>query len=458
MGFLVILAMALAFNSHKFLGVDPARTIASKAGGCKTAFTQKDKAIIDFLAENFHRGEPIFEALIEKASDRVATNFLIHQAKEGELFSQSLLGLYYARGERGFKQNNTAAKKWLRASTDMVSSIIHLIDVLSTGRSNNNNKELLRLYDKLHSVPAVTRAFTERAADQIKAEAKNGNAHAQYFMGSFYEHGAYGFKQNYREAFDWYSKADKNGDVMATTKIVEFLEVGLGVRQNKKRAKEIKKELEKYVTLKIKLKKGEQPTKSLLESTLRKIAREHLISRAESGETFSQALLGQSYLQGERGFNKNTRSADKWLTKAADKGLIISMIPLAIYGYGNPLSVSSSAQRVAMYRKIFNTNVMDKVIEEVILDQIKAQAERGNAHAEYFMGSMFEYGTYGTKENNKEALKWYTKAAKGGDVKAATKVIDFLENGRKDVKKNLRRAREYKRETAEDIKKQAHEL
>lgn len=50
-----------------------------------------------------------------------------------------------------------------------------------------------------------------------------------------------------------------------------------------------------------------------------------------------------------------------------------------------------------------------------------AMAEKGDAHAQYFLGEMHEQGL-GTRQNLDEAFKWYEKAAEKGDVWAKRKL------------------------------------
>ncbi len=50
-----------------------------------------------------------------------------------------------------------------------------------------------------------------------------------------------------------------------------------------------------------------------------------------------------------------------------------------------------------------------------------AQAEQGNARAQYYLGEMHEQGL-GTKQDIDEAFKWYAKAAEQGDPLAKRKL------------------------------------
>jgi TPR repeat protein len=54
----------------------------------------------------------------------------------------------------------------------------------------------------------------KQAARWYEAAAQNGDAGAQYIIGSFYEHGD-GVPKDLRKALDWYVEAAKQGDVGA---------------------------------------------------------------------------------------------------------------------------------------------------------------------------------------------------------------------------------------------------
>jgi TPR repeat protein len=53
-------------------------------------------------------------------------------------------------------------------------------------------------------------------------------------------------------------------------------------------------------------------------------------------------------------------------------------------------------------------------------------AEKGDAHAQYYLGEMHEQGL-GTVQNIAEAFKWYAKAAEQGDVWAKRKLAHRAE-------------------------------
>ncbi|HYA37163.1 MAG TPA: hypothetical protein VEI74_02665 [Candidatus Methylomirabilis sp.] len=67
-----------------------------------------------------------------------------------------------------------------------------------------------------------------------------------------------------------------------------------------------------------------------------------------------------------------------------------------------------------------------KDAEERLLQVQLAQAMKGDARAQYFLGEMYEQGL-GTRQNIDEAFKWYAKAAQKGDSWAKRKLAHRAE-------------------------------
>jgi TPR repeat protein len=76
---------------------------------------------------------------------------------------------------------------------------------------------------------------------------------------------------------------------------------------------------------------------------------------------------------------------------------------------------------------------------DVRLFQVQlAQAMKGDARAQYYLGEMHEQGL-GTRQNIDEAFKWYAKAAKNGDSWAKRKLAHRAEIEEDLRQKKLRR-------------------
>jgi hypothetical protein len=66
-------------------------------------------------------------------------------------------------------------------------------------------------------------------------QTERGDAEAQYNLGVKYAEGK-GVPQDYKKAFEWYTKAAEQGDIMAQFYLGVMYEKGLGVPQNHEEA------------------------------------------------------------------------------------------------------------------------------------------------------------------------------------------------------------------------------
>jgi TPR repeat protein len=72
----------------------------------------------------------------------------------------------------------------------------------------------------------------------------------------------------------------------------------------------------------------------------------------------------------------------------------------------------------------------------------KVAALFGHSEAQYQVGLAYEYG-YGCAENPKEAVRYYTKAANHGNVKAQLELWNIFKYGQLGVKKNNELSNKY---------------
>jgi len=79
------------------------------------------------------------------------------------------------------------------------------------------------------SVQAECRYLSNPA--ECQSEAGQGNAIAQFILGSMYENGE-GVAQDYKEAMKWYQKAAEQGDADAQYGLGKMYADGLGVAQD----------------------------------------------------------------------------------------------------------------------------------------------------------------------------------------------------------------------------------
>jgi TPR repeat protein len=90
---------------------------------------------------------------------------------------------------------------------------------------------------------------------------------------------------------------------------------------------------------------------------------------------------------------------------------------------------------------------LNKEFEQARFHSIRTGAEKGNALAEYGLGSFYENGQHGLRSDY-EAYKWFLRAAFQGIADAQAKVSEFNQHGR-GVQKNLDEAFNWCRKAAE---------
>ena len=248
------------------------------------------------------------------------------------------------------------------------------------------------------------------AVSELKPLAEQGNAEAQFNLGSLYYQG-WGVPQDYKEAVKWLRKAAEQGHVFAQATLGTVYAEGVqevvekdypqalmwfifAAAQGDMEAMDFRDTLANRMT----------PTQI---AEAQKLAREfrpqdaytksfqEFKTRAERGDVTAQFRLGIIYYKGE-GVPRDYLEALNWFKKAALQGH-----PLAQYnagymsekGEGTPQDYVEAARN---YRQA---------------------AEQGNQLAQYNLGYMYEKGQ-GVLPDEVQALMWYSLAAVQGETKA----------------------------------------
>jgi TPR repeat protein len=145
---------------------------------------------------------------------------------------------------------------------------------------------------------------------------------------------------------------------------------------------------------------------------------------AEQGEAAAQYHLGVQYANG-RGVRKDDLDAARWLRKAADQG--------------HALAQKKLKELVAAGRAV------EKVEQEI--RQLRASAEEGDIQNQAHLGDRYRQGT-GVKKDEKEAARWYRKAALNGHANAMTCLGVMYADGL-GVKKDEKEAVKWYRKAAD---------
>ncbi|MCX5831033.1 MAG: tetratricopeptide repeat protein [Deltaproteobacteria bacterium] len=248
------------------------------------------------------------------------------------------------------------------------------------------------------------------AVSELKPLAEQGNAEAQFNLGSLYYQG-WGVPQDYREAAKWLRKAAEQSHGFAQATLGTIYAEGiqgvidkdypqalmwfiLAAAQGDMEAREFRDTLAvkmtpKQITEAQKLAREFKP-----QSAYAKSLRE-LKALAEQGDAASQFNVGLIYYSGQ-GVSRDYLEALNWFSKAALQGHTIAQYNIGYMyekGEGTPQDYVEAAK---CYRQA---------------------AERGYQLAQYNLGYMYEKGQ-GVLPDEIQALKWYNLASIQGEAKA----------------------------------------
>ncbi len=248
------------------------------------------------------------------------------------------------------------------------------------------------------------------AVKELKPLAEQGDARAQFDLGSLYYQGR-GVPQDYAEATRWLRKAAEQGNVAAETTLGIIYSQGLqgviekdypqalmwfifAASQGDSEAKELRDDLAMKMTP-VQVGEAQKLAREFKPADVYAKTVQELRVIAEKGDVAAQFQIGLIYYSGQGG-SRNYLEALNWFKKAALQGH-----PLAQYNAGY------------MYEK--GEGTPQDYIEAAKCYRLAA--ERGNQTAQYNLGYMYEKGQ-GVQQNEVQALMWYNLAAIQGETKA----------------------------------------
>lgn len=249
----------------------------------------------------------------------------------------------------------------------------------STLSSKSLNLYTQALYQALLNKFTLSNELSKQAIEFLKYDINN-RPENMFSLGYLYQYGL-GVTLDYKEAFNWYSKASQKGVSSAYTNLGFLYQHGYGVRQNYEQS------VYMYQTA------------------------------ADMGDDIAMSNLGYAYSNG-LGVTKDYITALEWYIKAIETNENNSYAMASIgymYQYGQGIE----------------------------LDYTKAKywyeeaAKYNNATALTNLGYLYQHG-YGTKQNFAEALYWYRKGADAGNGDAMTNLgymYDVGEGVEKDISK-----------------------
>jgi hypothetical protein len=248
------------------------------------------------------------------------------------------------------------------------------------------------------------------AVKQLEPLAEQGNADAQFNLGSLYYQG-WGVPQDYKEATKWFRKAAGQRHIFAQVTLGSIYAEGVqGVIEKDysqalmwfifaaaagdMEAMEYRNNLAMKMTPAQIAEAQKMAREFKPEDAYTKLLQEFKVL-AEQGGAAAQLKVGLMYYNGQ-GVLQDYAEANKWFRKSALQG--------------NPFAQSNVGY---MYEK--GEGVPQDYVEAA--KWYRQAAERGNAHAQFTLGYMSEKG-WGMPQDEVQALMWFNIAAAGGNEKA----------------------------------------
>ena len=247
------------------------------------------------------------------------------------------------------------------------------------------------------------------AVRELEPLAEQGNAEAQFNLGSLYYQG-WGVPQDYKEAAQWMRKAAEQGHVFAQATLGSLYAEGVrGVEKDYPQALmwficaaargdmealEFRDSLANRMTP-TQITEAQRLAREFKPQNVYTKSLQEFKALGEQGDVAAQFKVGLIYYKGQ-GVPPDYPEAINWFKKAALQGH-----PLAQYNAGY------------MYEK--GEGTPQDYVEAA--KYYRRAAERGNQLAQYNLGYMYEKGQ-GVSTDEAQALMWYNLAAIQGETKA----------------------------------------
>ena len=328
------------------------------------------------------------------------------------------------------------AKDYMRQQTNVnlntnVGAYDFLLDLLYN-LSESTAEGLLQGKDDKDLMHLFLTDHTEKAYEQIREAADEGNAIALYMMAAYFSQG-YGVQPiNKQKRIEYLKKSYEAGYAVAGYDVAASLPDGSPEQDEiRKNTKDNILELANEGDACAQNNLGEMYEYGTGVEQSDEKAVEWFLKAAEQGFARAQYNLGDMYYLGW-GVEESDEKAAEWVLKAAEQGLASAQYNLGdmyYFGWGVERSYEKARewyQKAAeqglaeaqydlgcMYRD--GTGV-EQSYEKAVEWYLKA-AEQGNTDAQYKLGDMYYFGT-GVEQSDGKAAEWYLKAAEQGDADA----------------------------------------
>ena len=270
------------------------------------------------------------------------------------------------------------------------------------GYSDDSAKKAQMYFDKAESIAMAEDSEPEDSFPFYFKAAELGHVKAQIEVGDAYKYGD-GIEEDERKAFEWYKKAAKSEDADALNFLADCYNEGIGTKTDKLKAFEI---YNKAFAL--------------------------YLDNANNGDENAMTMVANYYKNG-LGVSKAPQKVFEWTKKIVDSKSVTTKLlaELAFYyeiGYGTEVDINKSKE---IYAKIVKTSDAeelydigkyfayedDKKEKEQAHKWFSLAAEKGDVEVIKNIALDYEFGL-GIEENIQNAIKFYEKASKQGDVEA----------------------------------------
>ena len=316
------------------------------------------------------------------------------------------------------------AKDYMRQQANVnlntnVGAYDFLLDLLYN-LSESTAEGLLQCKDDKGLMKLFLTEHTEKAYEQIRKAADEGNAIALYMMAAYFSQG-YGVQPiNEQKAIAYFKKSYEAGYPVAGYDVAASL-----------------------------------PDGSPEQDEIRKNTKDNILELANEGDAFAQTNAAWGYREGY-GTAVDHVEAVEWVLKAAEQGYARAQYDLGLmYEFGTGVE-RSNEKAAEWYLKAAEQGLASaqcklgdmyrdgRGVEESFekaAEWVQKAADQGLAVAQNCLGFMYQNGT-GVEQSFEKAREWYLKAAEQGDVIAQCNLGFMYQNGT-GVEQSYEKAREW---------------
>jgi TPR repeat protein len=352
-------------------------------------------------------------------------------AGQGDARAQYYLA-YMLDAGLGTGQDMNGAANWYKKSAeqDFLPAVVYMGYIYSQGRGvAKDEKEAFKWYTRaaqmgdavaqnnLATMLLVGKPYTKNAplaAQWFLQSAMQGNMRAQYNLATMYRTGD-GVGRNYKEALKWYGFAANQGDMYAQNALGYMYRKGLGTERPAADAT------------------AEQ--KAAIELANKQQAIEWYRRAAEQGHMKSQMALAVMYELGEAGSERGPDEAAVWYFSAARQGNERAMHRLGYFYERGPEACPTDA---ACERPEREGRGLPKDDKEALKWYKKAAEEKNYTPSIIALARFYQNGLGGLRKDAKKALDLFNKAAGRSDPVAMLELARLYREGAGVPKDNVR--------------------